>query len=128
MRKVTQFAEELFGSNLTPYKLNDLNSALWMVKKYNPEGWKEFHKDLYLTIQECVDEINKTTPKVYFNITKNTTPMISNSDYLTRDEYEQVLPSYNEKINIKTKELLKTAPKIVAGGTGSFQKMQDNTY
>lgn len=127
MRKVSQFAEELFGMDLIPYQLNHFTSSLAMIKRYNPEGWKEFHKDLYLTIQECVDKINDATPQVYFAITKKTTPMIADGEYLTRDEYEQVLPRYQEKIKNKTIELLKTAPVIRAGGTGSFKKMEDIT-
>jgi len=125
MRKVTQFGEELFDMELTGYQLNHFIASLNMIKKYNPEGWKEFHKDLYLTIQECVDKINKITPDVYLKITTKTTPMIADGETLTRDEYILVKAKYVKKIKEKTKELLKTAPKIAAGGTGSLQKMQD---
>jgi hypothetical protein len=34
-------------------------SAIEQVKKYNPEGYKEFQKDLYKTIQSIIDRLNK---------------------------------------------------------------------
>lgn len=34
-------------------------SAIEQVKKYNPEGYKEFQKDLYKTIQNIIDRLNK---------------------------------------------------------------------
>ena len=33
------------------------------IKKYNPEGYKEFQKDLYVLIQKLVDQINSKLPK-----------------------------------------------------------------
>jgi hypothetical protein len=124
MRKVMQFGEAILG-DVVPYQLSKFTASLEMIKKYNPEGWKEFHKDLYLTVQECVDKINNATPGIYFTIVKNTTPMFADGQHFTKAEYEQVLPRYNEKVRTKTIELVKTAPKISAGGTGSLQKMQD---
>lgn len=33
------------------------------IKKYNPEGYKEFQKDLYVLIQSILEQINKNLPK-----------------------------------------------------------------
>lgn len=58
MKKIVRFAEEFFGSNVHTYQAVSFYNSLLMIKKYNPEGWKEFHKDLYLTIQNCVEKMN----------------------------------------------------------------------
>jgi hypothetical protein len=34
-----------------------------LIKQYNPEGYKEFQKDLYKTIQNTIDYINTKLPK-----------------------------------------------------------------
>jgi hypothetical protein len=38
-------------------------SKIEKIRKYNPEGYKEFQKDLYKTIQNTIDYINTKLPK-----------------------------------------------------------------
>jgi hypothetical protein len=51
---------------------NSLDKYVWyigQIKKYNPEGYKEFLKDLYKTIDQSKDKINDT-----LNSTRKSTP------------------------------------------------------
>lgn len=62
--KVISFGDAILGNFFTGGRMNDKEMDQYVyflnkIKQYNPEGWKEFHKDLYLTIQECVEMVNE---------------------------------------------------------------------
>jgi len=134
IRGIYQFLEQVSGSDFVGYELTGLTNYLSLIKKYNPEGWKEFNKDLYLTIQECVDTINDATPKAYYKIIELENPLINFANYLTQSDDSNVLaePNDSKKIEKKYKKLiepyylnlLKTAPKINVGGLGNFKNME----
>jgi hypothetical protein len=43
--------------------LNQFFYKIEQIKKFNPEGYKEFQKDLYVLIQNILEQINKNLPK-----------------------------------------------------------------
>lgn len=43
--------------------LDNMAAYISAIKKYNIEGYNEFLKDLYLTVQEAVDNVNKNLPQ-----------------------------------------------------------------
>jgi hypothetical protein len=43
--------------------LNQFFESIELIKKFNPEGYKEFQKDLYVLIQNILEQINKNLPK-----------------------------------------------------------------
>ena len=125
IRGIYQFLEQVSGAEFIGYELTDLTNYLSLIKKYNPEGWKEFNKDLYLTIQECVDTINDATPKAYYKITELLYPSGNFINYLAQfNGSKKQTEAYQKIIKDYYLELLKTAPKINVGGLGSFKKME----
>jgi hypothetical protein len=125
IRGIYQFFEQISGVEFIGYELTSLTNFLKWIKKYNPEGWKEFNKDLYLTIQECVDTINDATPKAYYKITELLYPSGNFINYLAQfNGSKNQTKAYQKIIEDYYLELLKTAPKINVGGLGSFKKME----
>ncbi len=61
-QKLLQKAEyDLISLGVLKYKGNALNSYMYyinQIKKYHPEAWNEFLKDLYKTIDQAKDKIN----------------------------------------------------------------------
>jgi len=55
----------ILGKSTQPLHTDLDNMAAYIsaIKKYNIEGYNEFLKDLYLTVQEAVDNVNKNLPQ-----------------------------------------------------------------
>jgi hypothetical protein len=51
------------AANAVPSNLDQLAMAITQIKQYHPEAYNEFLKDLYLTVQEAVDNVNKNLPQ-----------------------------------------------------------------
>lgn len=68
IRKVADWGGYLLGAHVNPGWdskgiLKQFEWKIDSIRKYNPEGYKEFQKDLYKTIQNIIDNINKQLPK-----------------------------------------------------------------
>lgn len=73
--KFQQFIKSIInaGSNILHFRispgweqgslLNQFYNKIEKIKKFNPEGYKEFQKDLYVLIQSILEQINKNLPK-----------------------------------------------------------------
>lgn len=53
----------LAGANAIPSNMDQLAMAITQIKQYHPEAYNEFLKDLYLTVQEAVDNVNSKLPQ-----------------------------------------------------------------
>jgi hypothetical protein len=68
IRKIAKWGGEALGIATVPgWSSMDLSTQfhnkIQYVKYYNPEGYKEFQKDLYKTIQSTIESINAKLPK-----------------------------------------------------------------
>jgi hypothetical protein len=68
IRKIADWGGWFLGINTNPgwdsrSTLTNFHSNIEQIRKYNPEGYKEFQKDLYKTIQNTIDYINTKLPK-----------------------------------------------------------------
>jgi hypothetical protein len=126
MKKVVRFGEELFGQNVHNYQINHFINSLVLVKKYNPEGFKEFHKDLYSTIQECVEKLNAAlvTNDDDTNLKIRNTKIkdLVSKNYWNDNQIVQPTVLMNKKLDVDAYN--KPKPFISVGGKGSFKNLK----
>jgi len=68
VKNIINFGFDFLGFRISPgwEQLNQLGkfaAKIEAIKQYNPEGYKEFQKDLYKLIQELIDKINSVLPE-----------------------------------------------------------------
>jgi hypothetical protein len=111
MTKIIDFGSSLIGGPES--SLDTYSRYLSLIKKYNPDGFKEFHKDLYLTIQEAVDMVNTSVETV------------GKKFYQREYVYDSLNPEQPKPIDKKKyKQFMSRLPYISVGGNGSIKNIK----
>jgi hypothetical protein len=112
-----KFAENTISSIAGTKILNSLDTyVLYLnnIKKYNPEGYKEFLKDLYKTIDQAKDKLNNLKEMKYINEAKRLQQLagiITEEEY--RNKLEEIILEGEDKNLVTDPRILALAAKVV---------------
>jgi polyhydroxyalkanoate synthesis regulator phasin len=105
-----------------PSAINDYAAYLANIKKYNPEGYKEFLIDLYKTIDQAKDRLKTLQEMQYINEAKRFQQLagILNEEY--RKKLEEIVLEGEDKNLVTDPRILALAAKITKQ---SVDKVED---